>query len=310
MYFLFGIFLILCIIFMCLGFYRRKRIARKICEMSCCRKVCLLNEILAPFGFCYQEKQDIITSAVDAWQRRFGYCTLFDRTASSFNMVFQCEPVYFYYQERTYRIEFWKGQYGINIGAEAGIYYAEGRLTPEQFDTALFQSVSDEEMLMISMQFCRKGQEVFDFSQRHWWLAGFCMGQYSDPENLALKVSVTFQDYQMMKCFVESLMNMGYHKCDIAVCNLTVTFVFSCCHAKQPICCSSLRARWSQWQNRLFCKIFLCVTGKFTCTLDRILYLYFFLPPAFRHMFVCKRNRRQKYRKCCKKKKAVRLSGI
>lgn len=306
MYFLFGFFLIICIVFLCLGFYRKRCIIRKLCQMEFCRKVCLLKEILAPFGFCYRENEDIITTSVDAWQRRFGYRTLFDCSAHAFQMVFDCEPVYFYHEGRTYRIELWKGQYGINIGGEVGIYYAQGILSPEKFDTAVFHSVSDEELLVMDMTLCHKGQELFDYSQRHWWLAGFCMGQYCEPENLTMKVSITFQDYSMMKAFVESLINMGYQRCEIAVCNLTVTFVFACTHSKQPRCCS-LRARWSQWKNRLFCKVFLFVTRKFSCTLDRILYLYFFLPAAFRHMFLYKRNRRQK---CRKKKKAVRLRGI
>lgn len=307
MYFLFGIFVIICIIFLCLNIYRKKCIIRKICQMDFCQKVCLLNDILAPFGFCYQEREDIVVTATDAWQRKFGYQTLYDRTAHSFQMVFDCEPVYFYYEGRTYRIELWKGQYGINIGGEVGIYYAEGILPPEKFDGVRFQSVSDEDMLMIDMTLCHRGQELFEFSHKHWWLAGFCTGKYCEPGDLAMKVSITFQNYDMMRCFVDSLVNMGYQKCDIAVCNLTVTVVFGCPHAHQPRCCCSWMARFSQWKNRIFCRIYLFFTRRFSCTLDRILYLYFFLPSFFRKMFRGKRNRRQK---CRRKRKAVRLREL
>lgn len=307
MYLLFGIFLIICVIFLCLGFYRRRCIIRKICCMNLCQKVCLLNEILSPFGFCYDARQDIIATRVDAWQRQFGYRSLFDRTALRFGMVFDCEPVFFYYRERTYRIELWKGQYGINLGAEVGLYYAEGILPPEQFETAAFKSVSDEELLMIEMKLCHRGQRLFDSTQLHWWLSGFCMGHYCEPENLTMRVSITFMDSRMLSCFVESLLNMGYRKYDIHICDLTVSFVYSCPHTKQPRLTCCLRARWSQWKNRLFCKLFLCITRYFSCTLDRILYLYFFLPAAFRHMFLYKRSHRQKF---LKKKKVVRMSGI
>lgn len=307
MYLLFGIFLFICILFVCLGFYRKRCIIHKICQMDACRKVCLLDEILEPFGFCYEAKQDVIMTKVDAWQRMFGYRTLFDRTASCFGMVFECEPIYFYYKDCTYRIELWKGQYGINTGGEVGIYRAEGRLKPEQFDTALFDSVSDGEMLTIGMTLCHKGQRLFSAAQFHWWLGGFCMGRYCEPENLTMRVSITFMNSNMLACFVESLLNMGYQRGDIDICDLTVSFVFCRPHARQPRCLRCLRIRWQQWKNRLFCKIFLCVTRCFSCTLDRILYLYFFLPAAFRHMFLHRRNRRQKFHR---KKKKVRLGGI
>lgn len=307
MYILFGVLIIICIIFVCLGFYKKKCIIRKLHQMNECEKVCLLNKILMPFGFCYQKKQDVVTTTVDAWQRQFGYRSLYDRTAPCFGMVFDCEPIYFYYGERTYRIELWKGQYGINLGGEMGIYYAEGCLTPREFDEAPFRSVPDEEMLVLEMELYHKGQRVFDCTRLHWWLAGFCVGGYCEPEDIAMKVSVTFRDTRMLSCFVESLFHMGYQKCDISICNMTVTFVYSCPRTKQPRCCRCLRVRWSQWKNRLFCKLYLCVTGKFSCTLDRILYLYFFLPAAFRRLFLCKRNRKQKYRK---KKKVVRSGGV
>ena len=157
------------------------------------------------------------------------------------------------------------------------------------------------------MTLCHKGQELFEFSQKHWWLAGFCTGKYCEPGDLAMKVSITFQDYEMLRCFVDSLVNMGYQKCDIAVCNLTVIVIFCCPHAHQPKCICSWIARFSQWKNRIFCRIYLFFTRRFACTLDRILYLYFFLPSFFRKMFLGKRNRRQK---CRKKRKAVRLREL
>ena len=47
--------------------------------------------------------------------------------APRFQMVFDALPVYFDYQKKTWLIEFWKGQYGINTGAEIGIYTGSGR---------------------------------------------------------------------------------------------------------------------------------------------------------------------------------------
>ena len=39
-------------------------------------------------------------------------------------MIIDAYPVYFDYQDKTWMIEFWRGQYGINTGAEIGVYHA------------------------------------------------------------------------------------------------------------------------------------------------------------------------------------------
>lgn len=307
MYLLIGIFLIICCVLLLLGLYHKKCIIRKLHKMDFNQKVCLLNELLMPFGFQYQAQQDIVTTTLDAWQRKFGYRSLFDKTAHHFAMVFDCEPIFFYHKGRTYRIELWKGQYGINIGGEIGIYYADGILTVDQFDTAHFQSVPDKELVLMKMSLYHKGQKLFETSKRHWWLTGFCVGKYCEPEDLTMRVSISFQDQEMFLRFLESLMHIGYRKYDFTICDHTVSLLFSYPHIRQTRCGHCLAARWSQWKNRVFCCLYRYFTRHFSCTLDRILYLYFFLPFAFRHMCYCKRNRKQKF---CKKKKVVRIGEL
>lgn len=308
MYIFIGVILGVFTLLACLQVFRKRRMIRRIKRMELCRKVCMLDELLVPFGFCYQEGADIVTSTVDAWQRQFGYCSLFDQTALDFGMVLDCEPVFFYYKGRTYRVEIWKGQYGINLGAEVGIYYADGIQRPEEFDHIQFQSVPDEEMRMIEMTLYYKGQKVFGGSCPHWWLAGFCMGQYAEPEELVVRVSITCMNQRMLSAFVESLLHVGYRKCDIMVSGLTASFTFGCPHCRQPRRKRRRRAAWVQWKNRCFCRWFLRITRPFSSTLDRMLYLYLYLPSVFRRMLKYRKNRRQKFCKkgCRKKKRAVR----
>lgn len=309
MYILFGVFLVLCMFFICFKFYKKKCVIRRISEMDMREKICLLNNILGNFGFSYQEENDIITTRLDAWQRDFGYNSVFDRTALRFGMVFLCEPIFFYYNGRTYRIELWKGQYAVNLGCEVGIYYADGILMPEEFDEAHFKSVPDSELLPIEISLYHKGQKVYEGTQRHWWATGFCVGKYCEPEDLVMYVTVTFPNSKMQICFIESLLNMGYSKCDLAACEcnantFSVSLVFDCPHSSQPLCCVHLRAKCLRLMNRLLCKVFLFVTRHFSCVSDRLLYLYFFLPSLFRKTLCVRRNRKQKYNK---KRKAVRI---
>ena len=292
MYIGFGLFFLLCIFFFLFQLWRRHRIIKYIRCMDLCQKLCTLNGLLQPFGFSYRSDQDIVTSLRDAWQRSFGYCTLFDRTTSRFHMVFDCEPVYFDYKGRTWRIEFWKGQYGINTGAEIGIYHADQILLPHQYDTAHFHSADDHELLRLGMQLSLQDNSLFSTCQEHWWLTGFRVGQFSRPEDLKLYLSITFPAFLMLQSFLAGLQRSGYQTGSFCVCGLTISICFMAPHAKQY---RTIRAHLSQWSNRLFVSLYRLVTRPFTTTPDRLLYLYYFLPVAFRRTLRLCKNRRKKH---------------
>ncbi len=270
MYLFFGILILICILFSLVFHIRKKRIICKICEMQLEQKVCLLNQIMEPFGFCYSPSQDIITSRTDAWQKKFGYCALYDKTAVHFSMVFDCEPIYFNYNNRTWMFEFWKGQYGISTGGEIGLYCADRVLSPWEYDKTLFHGISDKELMPVTMTAYYKGSPLFTACQPQWWLTGFCPGRFCWPGDLALRVSITFKSENMMYCFLTSLVQSGYIKCGISICDMTVSFMFARPFSHQPCCKTCLSARWAQFKNRLFCKLYMWVTRPFKCTLDKI----------------------------------------
>ena len=151
MYILFSIFIIILLFFFVINHSRKKCIIRKICCMTLEEKCNLLNAIIEPMGFSYLADQDIFTSTRDAWQRKMGYQSLYNRGAVHFNMVFDYLPVYFDYNDKTWMIQLWKGQYGVNTGGEIGVYYADHIVSQEQLDTTLFQAVDDSDILKMSM---------------------------------------------------------------------------------------------------------------------------------------------------------------
>lgn len=270
--------------------------------MNFCEKVELLDSLLAPFGFCFIPKHEIVTSRLDAWQKAFGYCSLFDRSALHFNMVFDCEPVYFYYCGKTWLIQFWKGQYGINIGGEIGIYRADGIIPMEKFDKTIFYGIPEDERFPLEMELNYKGQPLFSLSRKHWWLTGFRVSSYCNPEDLSMKVTIQFPNEEMLDAFICSMKRMAYNECDLLICDTSVSFTFGIPHSRQPRHFHRCTAAFSQWQNRIFCRLFHYVTRPFSCIMDKILYLYFFLPKCFRHLLRFKRHRRQKRKKVCRKK--------
>lgn len=301
--FVVSVILLFAVLFCCLMFcFRRKRSIRKIRCMSSCQKTALLNEQLIKFGFVWLPSQEIISTTTDAWQREFGYCALYDHTASLFNMVFDCEPVYFDYDGRTWLIELWKGQYGINTGGEIGIYRADRLVPPRETEQAHFESVPDSQMLPLTIELSRRIDAhglapVFSVDFLHWWLAGFRMGEFSRPKDLVMRASITFPDECMLSAFTNALLVLGYRAADFTVYGLTVFLTFDEPHSLQPSEIHPVRACIAQLENRLFCRLYRFITKPFTETPDQLLYLYYLLPPAFTHMLTFRRSRTQKRRK-------------
>lgn len=297
MYFLFGIIFALCIVFYIIHYCRKRQIIRKLCRMSFVEKCCLLNDLIQPFGFEYLPEQDIFTSTLDAWQREFGYQASFDRTAPHFNIVFDCEPVYFDYDDETWVIEFWKGQYGINAGGEIGIYHADRIVPPKQYKDTHFQSVSDEQLLPMRMELFSCGRSLFSIEHFHWWLTGFRMGEYCEPRDLEMQITMIFPNRDMLQSFWEGLLQTGYTKIQACTCNLMLSLTFSIPHTLQLSFFHRLFCKMAQCRNRLLCRLFQWITRPFSCTADRMLYLYYFLPFAFRRMVRFKKCRRSKFRR-------------
>ena len=255
-----------------------------------------LDELLAPFGYAYVPSQDLITSRIDAWQRDFGYHALFDKAASYAGMVMNCLPVYFNYRSKTWLIEFWKGQYGINTGCEIGVYYADRILEKDELTDTLFQCADNEDMLRLAFTLSKDSQAIARLSDRHWWLTAFLPGCFSHPADLYMHISVTLHSHEMAEAFAAGLVRAGYRQKEIGLCNKTVTFTFA--ESVKP--CSffgKLKYILIQSVNKLCCQIFRHITRPFCKAGDRILYLYYFLPPAFRKTLRIKKDKKTRVKK-------------
>lgn len=266
--------------------YRRQKCIRKIRSMSGEEKNGRLNELVKPFGFAYEPEQEIFVGRVDAWQRKEGYERLFDKLAPKFNMVFDAFPVYFDYQDKTWLIEFWKGQYGINTGAEVGVYHTNRPVAPEQQKQVHYNAVSDCEMPLIGICLERRGERLFSLKQYHWWLAAFRMGMFSQPKDLVMYATLTFSNTGAAQAFARGLCEAGFSEGEYRVKNRRVSVLL-----ERTICytgCEKLHRSLVQCVNRFYCRVFWFVTRPFCNTADRMLFLYLQLPWCFRRMLCLK----------------------
>ena len=256
--------------------------------MSCTKKCSLLNELAEPFGFTYQFVQDIFTTSTDAWQKESGCGEFYDQTALSANMVFDREPVYFNYRGKTWLIEFWKGQYGISTGAEAGIYHADTIVPPALRRQTIFPAAEPDEMLPVRLRLMGPECPFFNLSQTHWRPGGFVMGTCTQPEDLLLEAVLTFPEESMCRAFTRSLIALGYKNSEILVYGTTAQFFLTT--PKVPgIPWDTWVESYILWKSRLSCRLYLWVTRPFYSTADRLLFLYYLSPFLFRKTLCIRR---------------------
>lgn len=262
--------------------YRREKSKRKIRSMSDEEKWESLSALTEPFGFVYEPVEDIFISHLDAWQRKQGYVALFDRLAPKFHMIFDAYPVYFDYQDKTWLIEFWKGQYGINTGAEVGVYHANRLVPKEQRKLIQYNAVSNEEMPLIGVCLERKWQKLFSRKKYHWWLAAFRMGTFSQPKDLVMYANISFANVEAAQAFVEGLKEAGFSKEKYRIRGRRISVVLD--ESEKHTGWDNVHRGLVQEVNKTFCVLYHFITRPFTKTADRMLFLYEQLPWCFKHM--------------------------
>lgn len=284
-------------------FWRRKRAMCKVRKMTPGQRIQKINHLAAEFGYYYIPSQNIFAARIDAWQRKFGYEAFYDKAAARFNMVYDCVPVYFDYDGKSWLIEFWKGQYGINIGSEIGVYNVNYIVPEEKRKTIHYHAVRDDEMLDMAFILFDEGKRCYTWEQRHWWLAAFQTGMFQQPSKLQLRLRIRFPNGDMATAFVEGLKQTGY-PADCVQWNCTwVTINFSGQSGIKWNWWQRLCRAHSQWENKCCVALYCMTTKPFQKTVDKILFLYYQLPICVRKLLLVRRfgRRERKERKCWKR---------
>lgn len=127
---------------------------------------------------------------------------------------------------------------------------------------------------------------------------GLPSGIFAYPQDLSLRISITFLDREMADSFADALIAKGYCPYDIELCSASVAFTFGIPHSFQPRCKRPFVTHMAQRVNRIYCRIFNKITRPFANCYEQILYLYFYLPFAFRRLLRMKRHKTQKFHRC------------
>lgn len=231
-----------------------------------------LYKAIEAAGYSYDPKQDILYSNMDAWQRNMGYCRLYDEAAAPLGMIIDCEPIYFKYSNKRWLIEFWKGQYDLTTGCEVGVYTTEAPdlNIPGVFNGTFFHCAGNEDCLNMDYYLIKNGEILFRREGKHWWLTGFKMGEFSEPSELEIHLSITLKDEEMRDAFVAGLKEAGYLDHEIIISENKVGIKFDKVHTRQPI----TRIQETDWiiqrKNQILCERYQEIAASYHTFPDKV----------------------------------------
>ncbi len=279
------IFIVILQFFIYRRLLKRKESIYKVLQQTDREKVEDINDGLDDYGFYFENCADIISSKMYCWQREMGYCKLYDDLSPSLNIIIDCEPIYFDYDERRWLIEFWKGQYGMTIGGEVGIYVTDKKDIdiPNVFSGPFYECASDEERLDMTFTLIKDKKQIFKVQGYHWWLTGFDVGEFSNPSDLSMNISLKFPNLHMKKSFIDGLKKAGYKKDDYKSVNNNVVHIkFDTPKSKQSNRNYKVVLPFIQLMNKTYCNLYNYLTRDFNKTIDKIYFLYVHYPTLFK----------------------------
>lgn len=173
-----------------------------------------LAEFVSIMGYDYDAKQDIFYTSLDNWQRQGNFVAHYDTAAHYINMNYKTIRIDFGPTEGyNWRMQLWKGEYGVFGGCEAGIYTAD----PDK-NAMLYTATDNDHMLQwesalyLSRDDFKNSKPWFYREwQSHWWLTGFKSGVVN-PEDIVMYLHVRMRSAQMANQFEEALISSGYAK--------------------------------------------------------------------------------------------------
>lgn len=219
-----------------------------------------LQKAVKDAGFIYDFKQDIFFASMNPWQRQYGYCRMYDELCPPFGMIVDSEPIYFYYGGKNWLIEFWKGQYDLTTGCEVGVYTKEGAVLDHP-DKAFYECAGNSDRLFMSYVLKREYKTLFTRVDKHWWLTGFSLGEFSEPSDLTMQIKITFKNRDMRDAFVGGLKQAGYTEKEYYMTGNTVHVVFNKPHSRQPYTRTPVTDSITQEKNFILCKTFVDITS-------------------------------------------------
>ena len=179
--------------------------------------------MIQAFGFDYDAKENVFYTKIDSWQRNAGFIPHYDALAVFGNMNYKTVKMDFTASDAAgetlnWRMQLWKGQYGVFGGAEIGIY------TQKPGESTEYYACADDDHMIYMMYDLYLNEKDFQKNslyfhrgwQKHWWLTGFKpLGKESvNRDNMVMRARIRMLNEDMALQLEKGFRAAGFYPGD------------------------------------------------------------------------------------------------
>lgn len=219
----------------------------------------LFYSLLEKHGLLYHKKQNFYSYCPTSLKS--GYCSLYDEQAPFVGTILDREIIPFSYDNHTWILALWKGQYSLSTGFELAIYHKSDKVLdiPDIFLGTYYEPTKNLEF-HLHAEFHKNKEHLITHELNQCHLNGFLPGVFSYPEELELYLSITFPKEEMTRSFTKSLLRKGHQPSSISIQHHTVSFSFLTPKESRPLSLNTVTTYLAQKRNRRLCASYQFIT--------------------------------------------------
>ncbi|MDU5263671.1 MAG: DUF4474 domain-containing protein, partial [Clostridium celatum] len=98
---------------------------------------------------------------------------------------------------------------------------------------------------------------------KHWWVTGFILGEFSEPNELSVDINITLINEEMRDAFIQGLNYAGYSNEEIKIKDNSVEILFGKPKTEQPYTNIKLLNYMMQRKNEYLCNVYNDITKQY-----------------------------------------------
>lgn len=130
-------------------------------------------------------------------------------------------------------------------------------------ENVFYDKISPEELLDIYIVVRKNGEVIFKRKDKHWWVTGFILGEFSEPDELSVDINITLINEEMRDAFIQGLNYAGYSNEEIKIKDNSVEIFFGKPKTEQPYTNIKLLNYTMQRKNEYLCNVYNDITKQY-----------------------------------------------
>lgn len=153
-----------------------------------------------------------------------------------------------------------------------------------------YDSAIDSDMLNIKFVLKKNGKRLFTRKGKHWWLTGFRLGEFSNPDDLTMKIEITLKTKAMLRAFMKGLQSTGYKREELSIKENIIALEFNKPKTKQPFTRNEKTEKIILNNTKALCETYQDITQDYDGLPEKVAAIKLKAPQVYKHIINIGKN--------------------